>query len=239
MLTLKNNLLLTLILLLLFGLLPKLASAQSSETRNLEYFSEVDFEGHGSIYLIKGSENKIELQSSGRIDLADIKTRIEDNTLVISYETDSQFPNLEVLPKINVYLTYTSLESLIVAGKIKVQTQEPITAPEFSLQAEGYITGALEVDVINFDLEAEGYARIKVSGKANTQRIRLEGLGKIRAEELVSKEVDIEIDGSSYISLFVSEALFATVQGQAHLEFSGDPRITEIDKEEQAFVGTF
>lgn len=239
MLTLKNNLLLSLILLLLFGLLPKIAFSQSSETRTLEFFDEVDFEGHGSIYLIKGAENKIELQSSSRIDLGDIKTSIEDNILMISYESDDQFSNLEVLPKINVYLTYTALKNLNLAGKIKVLTQEPITAPEFSLQAEGFITGTLEVDVIDFNLEAEGYARIKVSGVANTQRIRLEGLGKIRAEELVSKEVDIEIDGSSYISLFVSDALYATVQGQAHLEFSGNPRITEIDKEEQAFVGTF
>ena len=95
------------------------------------------------------------------------------------------------------------------------------------------------MDVRNFDLEAEGYARLKVSGNANTQHIRLEGLGKIRAEELVSKEVDLHIDGSSYISINVIDALYATVQGQARLEFAGEPRIKKIDKEEQAFVGSF
>lgn len=239
MLTTESKLLLTLIFLLLLAFLPQLSSAQNEETRNLEYFNSVDFEGHGSIYLKKGKANSITLQVSKRSDLENIKTEIRNNKLFIGYERGNAHSSFDILPKISVYLTYTDLEDMELAGKIKVQTSEAIEGSVFNLKTEGYTTGNIEVNVSNFDLDAEGYARLKISGIANTQHIRLEGLGKIRAEELVSKEADLQIDGSSYISINVSEALYANVQGQARLEFAGEPRIKKIDKEEQAFVGTF
>lgn len=239
MLTTKNNLLLLIILLLLLGFLPKTAFAQNEVIRTLDLFEKVEFEGHGFIQLKKGEENRIWLQSNGKVDLANIKTEIIDNTLHIRHEKGNTEVDFEILPKISVHLTYTSMEDLRLMGKIKVQTVDAIKGDDFHLKAEGYITGEVAVDVINFDLIAEGYARLAVTGSADSQHIQLEGLGKIKADELASKEVDINIDGSSYISLNVSKALYANVRGQARLEYSGQPRIQKIDKEEQAFVGTF
>lgn len=204
--------------------------AQERETRPLSDFTHVEFAGRGNLYLIPGSDVKAEIEVTDSGELQKVKTWVSGKTLHIEYKKNDD-KVLPIEPKIDVYLTYSQLEEVSVAGIVNVQTEQPVSGRFFSFHVEGMGKNYLDVEVEELYISCAGTANIYLSGMAENQEIVLDGTGTIDAYKLKSNRTVAEVNGTGSVLVNVEESLVAEANGfGAEVRYRGNPQKKVINK---------
>ncbi len=106
-----------------------------------------------------------------------------------------------------------------------------VTLPELhGIEASGVcVLTATGIDGRRLEVESDGLALIRASGRVEQQQITLDGLSRYEAPDLDSAQAEIEALGAAYAIVRVRERLTATVRDAARLEYLGDPEAEVSD----------
>lgn len=203
-------------------------------------FDEIEIESAANVFIKQGSTNYIRVDTDGNLQQF-VETRIEDNTLYIS-TTEAICPT-----KLNVYVTFTSLNEIEKKGSGNLWAKGKITLTDFSLDSDGsgktefesliapkisldlngsgkILVGELSAD--NLSLEVNGSGDIKV-GESNAPiqnlSCEIEGSGNIDVLGIITKNAKIEISGSGDVKLHVEDNLSAEITGSGDVHYRGKP----------------
>jgi len=217
-------------LILSLILISSTAFAQQIEVRQLSSFNEIEFEGWGNVYLIPGNEEAVEIESDDDLPVAEVYTEVRGRKLYITYRKDDE--NIwDTDPKINIHITYRTLEAIHAIGVVNIATASPIKAGHLTLHCEGTGKKNIEMDVGRFDLTMEGVAKMRLSGKARHQEILFDGMGKIWAENLVTHTTLAEVNGTGNLYVHATEKLVAEANGfGAKIRYAGNPKHKDLEK---------
>ncbi len=173
------------------------AMGQHTETLNIkDTFDNVQIEGNVRLYLKQDSKAKVSLETRHERNLDKYRIAVRNGTLYIQHR-DRQGS----APKIKVYLTHPELQGIDVDGLVYVNSIDPVSGESFSLKGDGLIRGAIEVDVQELSVDLDGLCSMSFSGKADDTDLRLDGLGRINARDLETKQVRKSADGLAGIRL--------------------------------------
>ncbi|MEM6765378.1 MAG: head GIN domain-containing protein [Bacteroidota bacterium] len=196
-------------------------SAQSSITRELPYFDEIEFGGAGKIFLVPGDEPRIEILSdkSKSEIVEDLVTEVSGGTLDIYLKEGKWHKDLKLV----LTITYPALERLNIYGAGSVYTEAPIITDNFTLEVEGAEKAVLELDVKYVEVLVSGAGDIVLSGKARDQRIVASGAASVKAMDLITSHTEAELNGVGSIKVYASESLDAEVNGIGSIQYAGNP----------------
>ncbi len=210
------------------------AFGQQIDVRKVDSFRNIEFEGWGNVYLIPGDEELVEIESDDDLPVTEVLTKVQGNTLYIQYRVDDE-NIMGTEPKINVHITYRKLERIDAIGLVNVATESPIVGRELRIHVEGLGKKYLEVEVNDLDVSVEGVAKMRLTGRADRQHILFDGIGKIWAEDLVTRTTTAEINGTGNLYVHATERLSAEVNGfGSKIRYKGNPK--EKDFEKAGFV---
>jgi hypothetical protein len=172
-----------------------------TDTRLSEPFTGVRLEGVGDITVVAGDTYTVQITADSALTDG-VTTRIDDGILVI----DENWSFRVRSPRIDVYVTVPSLESVSLAGV-----------------GDFMISG---VDTEVFDVSLAGTGDITVAGQADEVSIRVAGTGDVNARELEGRDVVARVAGVGDITVSASHTLDASVAGIGDIVFVGNPAVT-------------
>ncbi|MFN2143899.1 MAG: head GIN domain-containing protein [Anaerolineales bacterium] len=194
------------------------------ESRSIESFSRLDFQGIGNIYVSYGEKQSLTIEAEENL-IPYLETFTRGDTLVIKVEDGR---NINPTAPVDFYVTVTDLESVDVSGLGNVELPE-IEADRFTIEISG--AGDIEIDALvadSFKAEMTGLGNLDIDGgEVVSQEVRISGSGKYNARRMDSQDANIEISGLGSATVSVSEYLDVSISGAGDVEYYGSP---EIDK---------
>ena len=219
--------LLTIVSILLVAL-TNTVFAQDEITRksvNVSGFHAIQASGIASVYLTKGSQEKVEVEINEKYREF-VRISVDDQVLNIKLEIKDRgnrrdFEDL----KFKVYVTYKSLDELSGSGATNFHTQNKLTASKLKLNVSGANNSTLDLDAGEFKVEASGAANIKLSGSADKLAIDANGACNIKAYDLKATNVHAQVSGVSNAYVTAQKKLDVKAHGLSHVNYKGNPEI--------------
>lgn len=204
---------------------PAGSSESRTESRDVDGFDSVDFEGWGDLTIEQGNEFKMTV--TGPEDLVKrLKTEVRGDTLRIYMEPRAEFwwfgfgnRSLDIavtLPELKAF-------ELDGAGTVDIDGVETeVLELDLSGAAELSATG-LDVDELVLDMSGAGEAQ--VSGQARTQDIEISGAGNFDGGHLEGSDVTTVMSGAGSATVWATRNLDVVVSGAGSVKYYGDPDV--------------
>jgi hypothetical protein len=185
---------------------------------NVTDFQNLDLTGMFSVTLNHGDTPSLVVETDENLqDL--IKNKVEDNTLKIFSEKEVVYrPS-----KMNLYITYKSLEGIKSAGACEILATQPIKGGRFAMELSGAADIKLEVDVEELKTIASGASSLKLSGLARQHTIDMSGAGNIEAANLITQTTKIVLSGAGSAIINASQVLDASLSGIGSIRYVDEP----------------
>ncbi|WNY26900.1 head GIN domain-containing protein [Methanolapillus ohkumae] len=182
-----------------------------------------------------GTFNKINISGNADIDLIPsgmpaIRFEIEQKYIgYIQYEIINDTLEIKIDEKMppgkDVELTigYQNLDELNLAGKNKIETNDPIQSENLTITAAGVNDIDVDVFVTNFTFNVSGTTQADISGTAKSANIKANGTSDVDLENLTTADMVIGLNGISNAEIYVTNSLNAVLTGTCKLTYAGNP----------------
>ena len=233
-------------LMLVAFLVPGIALSQSVETRKLPAFTTVQSGGSFDIYIDKGSEESVRIET-GSLDPRKIITEVEDGNLKVYLEEGNYSNNIRA----KIFLTYKGLSAISQAGSGKMECRSDLVAESFKIRSTGSggldIKGAIKAKELEIMLGGSGETEIRsvdvhhlsvtvsgsgvltiVSGNTEDQRVSVSGSGGLNAFGVQSDNASVSVKGSGSADITVDDSLSATVTGSGSINYKGGAQVKNV-----------
>lgn len=209
---------------------PKNNSDLVIETRSMNSsFSAVSANNGFNVYMVHGPMERVEVQAEAKV-LPYIETSVHNGTLslIVNGHIRSNKP-------INIYVTYMNLHSISASTHSKIEINSPLKNNTTTIDSN---TGAT-IDILQIDSDVI-YARcnshLRIAGQAGLINVTASG-GTIEAGNLVVQHVDAELKNRSKLAIHVLNRINAYVSKNSKLDFTGNPRQVNIEREGDGIRG--
>jgi hypothetical protein len=169
----------------------------TSESRDVSDFDEVVLEGIGNLTTQQTGSESLSIEAEDNI-IPYLKSEVEGDRLIISVEDNTSINSTE---PINYRLTVKDLNTLTLSGSGNIATTG-ISADDLALTLSG-------------------------SGNIEAPDIDISGSGSYEAQDLESKEAEIDLGGSGKASVNVSDDLDVRIGGSGSVQYRGDPTVSQ------------
>ena len=169
-----------------------------SETREVNECNGIKISNYGNVYLTQDSVQKIRVEADDNI-MDYVITKEQDGVLQVGLK-DGSYSKITL----NFYVSLKTISSLSIEGSGSILSENQLTCDKLST-------------VIN------GSGNIIVKGESNYLYGVINGSGNINAEKLTASKCDAVINGSGACTLFVTDALNASINGSGTIIYYGKP----------------
>ena len=191
------------------------------EVRDVRDFQEVALEGVGTLVIEQGETESLTIEAEPKV-LQRIETEVLNGRLTI--RPDRSFKTRE---PITYFLTIKELTGIDLAGAGRVEAAQ-LSSDQFRIDGSG--AGAVVIDSLTantLDVTISGNVQAQLAGTVDSQTVAVSDAAGYAAADLVSRIASVTASGASQVTVNVSESLDARVSGAAHVEYIGDPAVTE------------
>jgi len=220
---------------------PVAVNADSTQLvdRHLSGFSSIKIAGPFEVHLKQGTEESVKIETP-----EDVKSRITaevtGSVLKIhnthdnwSQGTKSWYSDKGVWhnhKKIVVYITAKDLNGITVSGSGAVTFEEGFTTASLKLRVRGsgHILGKIDVKKLKSDISGSG--NIKLSGNAESSKVRVIGSGKFTGRNLITVNSAAHVSGSGDAEVNASDKVDAVVHGSGVISYAGAVKIIKSSK---------
>ena len=180
--------------------------------------------GHANLTIKQAPAEYIKI--SGEDNIINLfSTKVENGVLTIE-ELDHYF--IRNTKPIEFYVTMTTLKSVSLSGSSDLKGQGTLKIDKLKISLAG--SGNIDLDLIGkalvLDISGSGDANFK--GSINTQDVTINGSGSYKAENLVTKDSSIKINGSGQAMVNAQDNLNVEIYGAGRREIQRLPNIAPI-----------
>ncbi|MCF4100630.1 DUF2807 domain-containing protein [Gillisia sp. M10.2A] len=197
-------------------------------TMDLENFSQAEVTNGLKVELIHGEVNKAVITGLSR-DKVDVK--VDKGVLSVKMALNNIWKEDNTL----VQITYKQLHRIEArqGSDVEVKNNMKQSILELRAQEGSDIKAQLEID--NLVASSVTGASIKVMGTATNQEIEVKAAGDFQGENLIGKDVDINILGGGTANIYSNSYVNANIKAGGNIYIYGAPK--NID-EKTTFGGT-
>jgi hypothetical protein len=214
-----------------------------TQTFNVSNFDRVRLDGFGDVYIEQGDKESLSVQTDDNL-LPYLDIKVSGNELQLSVKPNA---NLNPSKSITYNLTVKDLSAITLNGSGKffvspLQSDlmdlavngsgdiniDDLKTSKLSMALNG--SGNIAIDKLSAssaDASINGSGNIKLAGEAPTQEISFNGSGNYMAGDLKSKSANINIPGSAEITVWVTDALKAHIDGSGTVRYYGKPTVDQ------------
>lgn len=203
-----------------------LGSPTATEDRTVKQFDKIQLEGMGTLKITQGAQESLRVEAPENL-ISAIRTEVSFNTLKIDYRRKWLFFSYP-FSDVTFHVTVKDLSKIETSGSANIMMQELFTE-KLTLETSGSAEGNININVGAFDFESSGSSTLNVSGRADTQRIKISGSGEYKAKDFKTNETDIDISGSGDALVNVKERLNVNISGSGSVEYYGNPSKVDQD----------
>ena len=193
-----------------------------SEEREVSGFNEIEFTGIGNLIIEQGDEESLVVEADDNI-IGLIETEVRGDELYIGFRRGA---NIVPTSNVKFYLIVKELDRIDLSGVGDIDCDEFETDDlKFNISGSGDID--FEIIAESIETKVSGLGDIDLSGKVDFHRVQISGSGKYGAEELKSKDCEIEISGLGSATVSASDNLDIEINGAGNVYYKGDPHVSQ------------
>jgi hypothetical protein len=188
-------------------------------------FSSIKVSNAIHLYLSKGDVEAIAISADEEKYKQGIKTEIENGELHIFYDGPRVWNGRN--QKLNVYVSYKSLEQITASSASNVLVAGIMELPMLNIKISGAsdFKGKLKVDELNIKLS--GASDMRLSGTVKNINVECSGASDFKSYDLVAETGSIKASGASDVSITVSKEIIANASGASNVYYKGDAVVKE------------
>jgi hypothetical protein len=141
-----------------------------TESRDVEAFNQIVVGGLVNVEIKQGDQAGIEVSAFG-IDLEDIVTRVEGETLTVTTTGHQRGES------ISIDVTYEALTAIKTTGAATIETDGPINAESLRVVISDTGDADLELNVEELTIEMRDNGNLTLNGRAKVQNFKSHGGG--------------------------------------------------------------
>ena len=206
-------------------------------------FDSVSLEASGNVFIEQGQTESLTVEADDNIQPL-LENKVRGSELVLSTK-----PNQGIDPsrRIIYRITVKDLKGISLKGSGNFSIS-PLTSESMniSLPGSGDIniedleTGELSIDLFgsgnisidhltatSIDTSARGSGDIKLAGQADSQNISYSGSGNYVAGDLETNTANVNIPGSSDVTVWVNDTLKTDIDGSGTVRYYGSPTVDQ------------
>ena len=171
------------------------SGVSASETRAVAGFNAIEASGSGRVKLRVGGDESLKIIADDNV-LPVLTSEVRNGVLVLSTKSGIK-PKTDIVYEIGA----KAIKRLENAGTV-------------SIEASGFNGGTLE-------LETSGVGSATLSGRVDSLKVELSGVGSVDAENLQADSVKAEMSGVGNGKVYAEKSLRAEVSGVGNLTWKG------------------
>jgi hypothetical protein len=189
-------------------------------------FDEIELKGVGHLIIEQGAVESLEVEA-GEDVLEKIDAGVEFGRLKLGFEHSwLEFWKVANYRDTKFRVGIKNIKHIVLSGAGDIMTNKLVTdALKVELNGSGNVK--LMAETKKFEARIAGSGDIVASGKADEQKIEIDGSGNHSAAELVSKSVSITVRGSGSAELQVSDFLSVSIMGIGTVRYKGSPQLSQ------------
>jgi len=189
-----------------------------NEVRKLEPYHAVDISGNLELTLKNDSLQEVNISSPNDF-LSKVITKVDNGVLFIYTE------GFLLNRRIKVTLSSDSIRSITAKGACKINVDNQLVMPDFSIDLLGASEANLDLKVSgSINLDTKGASKVEMKGTCNTLKIKGYGASEINTNELIAKNVEVYLFGATHARIYASESLNALAHGASSIDCIGHPK---------------
>jgi hypothetical protein len=123
---------------------------------------------------------------------------------------------------------YANAKSISIGGGSAVSLDvSRSSALDIAIMGAASLNGAKPFTLDAFSLTIDGAASFEASGTATTANYNLNGTGVIKAKDLLSDNVKINLDGTGNAVVTANKTLDVAIDGTGNVTYYGEPVLTQ------------
>lgn len=183
-------------------------------------FSKLEISGAFKVKIIPAEEHKILIETDENIHEY-IRVEEDDNRVRIKLRN-----NVSIKPtkgvKITIYMQ--DVNKIELAGSVDLKSEGLLEHPEkIDLAMAGSADADIAVKTPEMKISIGGSGKVIAEGETRELKVSIAGSGDLKAENLLSEEVDISIAGSGSARVYASIGLKVSVAGSGNVYYAGNP----------------
>ena len=206
-----------------------------TETREVHGFERVSLSVQNiqnDLVIMQGQRESLVIEADPDL-LPRVKTVVKDSELMIRFTGSWSDLIKEALTtslnrqRIKYTLTVKQLTAMDIDGITHLEAAN-LEADRLAFHFRG--PGRANIAWLHarlFEVDISGPCKIEVTGKVVEQSITVSAIGFYYAPKLESKKAVARLNGPSQATIWVCDALDATISGPGRLEYYGSPRVRQ------------
>jgi hypothetical protein len=201
--------------------------SEVSETRQVAAFNKIEMDGVFNVFLRQGDTESLIIEADKAV-AANIISEVQNQTLILKMQDDTDFGNID---PVKIYLQVRDLQSLTNKGVGTIKCEQALKLNKFVLSCEG-------VGAIDFTLSAntlivtsETVGAITLAGKVTEADITHNGVGVLKAFDLLTRNLKLSSNGVGAAEVYASESIDIDANGVGSVHYKGNPAIKNIKSE--------
>lgn len=183
---------------------------------NLTNFSEIEVTRGLTVNLVPANENKAVIIGNSK---EDVRVTVERGTLKVK----SRLKQLLEADNTLVTIYFKNIQEIDARQNSKVEICSKIIQPLLKIKARQGSTVFANLEVENLVATAITGGQLTVIGKAEIQEIDVKAGGGFRGENLVSRNINVMVNGGGFAHVFARKYINATVRAGGHIYLYGNP----------------
>ncbi len=195
-----------------------------SRSYEIDKFNVLKLGGSFNVIITEGTQEKLVIKTDENLYQY---LNVESGNNVLSIYSDR---DIVLRPtKLEIHLTYTALEQVLVSGACKLKSETTIRSDSFMLNISGAGAGELDVEAEKLRTKVSGAASLTLTGTATTHEASLSGASSLKANDLITENTVIKLSGAGSATVHATETLDANLSGVGSIKYSGDPKTKQTD----------
>jgi hypothetical protein len=195
-----------------------------TQQRNISNFNALEVSGSIDVYVTQGAEYAVKVEAEENLmdyiivekDGDALDVHFKDNHSITSHSP------------VKVYVTAPSYSHLAVSGSGDIISQTKIThSNKLDIDIAGSGDIRVEVDAPAVSAEIGGSGSIFLKGTTRDFSAEIAGSGELKAYDLLSENMDIDIAGSGDAEVYASKKLDISVAGAGNVNYKGNPTVSQ------------
>ncbi|HSW68193.1 MAG TPA: DUF2807 domain-containing protein [Bacteroidales bacterium] len=185
-------------------------------------FTVIKVGGAFNVILQKGEAQKVRVETDENLH-PKIHIDVADNVLSI------RSAGMRSPTKLNVYVTYTSLESVDGSGAANISSNEPVESDKFSIDLSGAASVDLEFKTNHLTTSLSGASNARLSGEATLHESATSGASQLQAGSLITQVTNISLSGASSGYIKTTDTTKYDITGAATLTYTEKDETAKAD----------
>ena len=210
-----------LVCLVLVSFTKPLMQDESSRTFSVNGFDKLDLGSAFVIHVKQGSSFSVKAVGQKK-DLDELESNVSGGTLKIRYR-DSWGRNRK---RVTFDITMPTLRGIDFSGASTSDVQGFRNQGNISIDISGASTSTIELDADRVNVDFSGASTINLSGKASRMEGELSGATTLKAFDLQTKQVRLEVSGASGARVNATERLEVDASGASSVRYRGGASVS-------------